>query len=99
MEQLEFLAIGKAKRENWLASMTPEEKAIMGKHLEYVRQMYTEGKVVLSGPCLDGAYGIIIYKAESAEDAQKMFENDPAVQTGVMDVELHPFKVGVMEGR
>ncbi|MFD0825963.1 hypothetical protein ACT8ZR_09875 [Neobacillus sp. M.A.Huq-85] len=49
MEQLEFLAIGKSKRENWLATMTPEEKTIMGKHLEYVRQMYAEGKVVLSG--------------------------------------------------
>lgn len=99
MEQLEFLAIAKAKRENWLGTMTPEEMAVMGRHLEYVKQMSSEGKVVLAGPCLDGAYGIIIYKAESAEEAQVMFENDPAVQAGIMDMELHPFKVVVMEGK
>lgn len=99
MEKLEFLAIAKAKRENWLATMTAEEKAIMAKHLEYVGQMFAEGKVVLAGPCLDGAYGIIIYKADSPEEAQEMFENDPAVQAGILNMELHPFKVGVMEGR
>jgi uncharacterized protein len=99
MEQFEFLAIGKAKRENWMATMTPEEKAVMAKHSEYVRKMFSEGKVVLSGPCLDGAYGIIIYKAKSIEAANEMFKNDPAVKAGVMDIELHPFRVGVMEGR
>jgi uncharacterized protein len=99
MEQLEFLAIAKGKRENWLATMTPEEQAIMGKHLEYVRQMSSEGKVILAGPCLDGAYGIIIYKAASFEEAQVLFNNDPAVQADIMDMELHPFKVAVMEGR
>ncbi|SDM78256.1 YCII-related domain-containing protein [Paenibacillus sp. yr247] len=99
MSQLEFLAIAKPKRENWLATMTPEEKMVMGEHLEYVRRMFSEGKVVLSGPCLDGTYGIIIYKADSPESAQKMYENDPAVKAGIMDTELHPYKVGVMEGR
>jgi uncharacterized protein len=96
---MEFLALAKAKRENWLTTMTDEERAIMEKHMEYVRRMFSEGKVALSGPCLDGAYGIIIYKAESPESAREMFENDPAVQSGIMHMELHPFKVGVMEGR
>jgi hypothetical protein len=31
--------------------------------------------------------------------AQEMFENDPAFQSCIMDLELHPFKVVVMEGR
>jgi uncharacterized protein len=96
---MEFLAIAKAQRENWLTTMTDEERVVMGKHQEYVRQMSYEGKVVLSGPCLDGAYGIIIYKADSPEMAQEMFENDPAFQSCIMDLELHPFKVVVMEGR
>ncbi|WP_134701216.1 YciI family protein [Ammoniphilus sp. YIM 78166] len=92
MEKLEFLAIAKAKRENWLTTMTDEERMVMGKHLEYVQRMFSEGNVVLAGPCLDGAYGIVIYQAESPEAAQEMFLNDPAVQSGILDMELHPFK-------
>lgn len=98
-QQLEFLAIGKAKRENWLATMTDEEKEVMTKHSEYVGKMFSEGKIVLAGPCLDGAYGMIIYKAKSLAAAQEMFDNDPAVKAGIMDMELHPFRVVVMEGR
>lgn len=99
MNQVEFLALAKARRENWLATMTPEEAEVMGRHLEYVKRMFEEGKVVFSGPCLDGAYGLIVYKAESPEAARSLYENDPLVQSGILDTELHPFRVGFMEGR
>ncbi|WP_160723625.1 YciI family protein [Bacillus sp. USDA818B3_A] len=98
-QQLEFLAIGKAKRENWLATMTDEEKEVMTKHSEYVGKMFSEGRIVMAGPCVDGAYGLIIYKAESFASAQEMYDNDPAVKAGIMEMELHPFRVAVMENR
>lgn len=97
MEQLHFLAIAKANRENWLATMTSQEKEVMEDHLEFVRKKFVEGKIALAGPCMDGAYGIIIYKTESIEEAKQMYESDPLVKAGIMDTELHPFKVGLME--
>lgn len=43
--------------------------------------------------CLDGAFGMVMYKAESEESARSMFENDPLVKSGIANTEFHPFKV------
>lgn len=74
--------------------MSEEEKAVFAKHFAYVNQMFSDGKILFSGACLDGAMGIICYLAESYEDALEMFENDPLVQSGFGDTQLHPFKMG-----
>jgi uncharacterized protein YciI len=94
MELLQFLGTAIPKKEKWLQNMTEEEKAIMAKHFVYVNQLSTEGKIVLSGACTDGAMGLIIYNANSYELALEMFENDPLVKSGIVHNEFHPFKVG-----
>jgi uncharacterized protein len=48
---------------------------------------------VITGACLDGAFGMVMYKAESEEIAIGMFENDPLVKSGITNTEFHPFKV------
>ncbi|MGF9965707.1 YciI family protein [Bacillus rhizoplanae] len=93
---MEFLVIAKSKRENFAATMTPDEQAIMGKHVEHVHQMFSEGKVVFAG---HGPFGIYVFRAESPEAAQEMYENDPLVKAGIAITELHPFKVGLIENR
>lgn len=97
MDQREFVYLFKPKRENFMQSMTQEEMAAMGKHSEYCKCLFTEGKIVQAGACLDGAYGIVVFKAESLEAAQHIFENDPAVQAGVVDGELHPYRVSMLQ--
>lgn len=86
MEQLQFLATAIPKKENWTQKMTDEEKAIMAQHLTYVNQLFTEGRILFSGACLDGAMGLIVYKAESYEAAFEMF--------GITNTDLHPFIAG-----
>lgn len=97
MEQLHFVSIAKAKRENWLQDITQEERAVMGQHFEYVEQLSSEGKVIFAGACLDGAFGIVVFKAESEEAARKIYENDPVVKAGILDTEFHLFKVGKLQ--
>jgi uncharacterized protein YciI len=41
--------------------------------------------------------GLIIYQAESFEDALEMFEKDPLIQSGLMETQLHPFKTGYVQ--
>ncbi len=94
MEQLHFLGTAKPKIENWLLNMTEEEKAIMAQHFAYVNELFSEGKVIFTGACLDGAMGVVVYKAESEETAYKMFENDPLVKSGITNTEFHPFRTG-----
>lgn len=93
MEVLHFLATAKPRRENFIQSLTEEEKAVMANHFAYTNQLFSEGKITFDGACLDGALGLIVYKAESEEAALEMFHNDPLVKSGIVDTELHPFRV------
>ncbi|PWK07016.1 YciI family protein [Tumebacillus permanentifrigoris] len=95
----EFVYLFKPKRDNFFESMTPEEMAAMGQHVEYSNRLFSEGKIVLGGACTNGAFGIIVFRAESPEAAQEIFDNDPAVVAGVVDAELHPYRVALLQGR
>lgn len=91
------MGIAKSRRENWFQNMTEEEKAVMGQHLMYVKRLESEDKLMMSGACLDGAFGILVYKADSQDAALKMFENDPLVKSGIVETEFHPFSVGYLQ--
>jgi len=99
MDQREFVYLFKPKRENFMQSMTQEEMAAMGRHSDYCKCLFGEGKIVQAGVCLDGAYGIVVFKAESLEAAQLIFDNDPAVRAGVVDGELHPYQVSLLQNK
>jgi uncharacterized protein YciI len=81
-QSMEFIETLRSKRENFVATMTPEEKAVMGEHFAYNRRLFEEGKILLGGAATDGAIGIIILRVGSAEEAQQIYENDPAVKAG-----------------
>lgn len=94
MEQMQFLATAIPKTENFIQNMNDQEKAIFAKHFAYVNQLFSEGKILFSGACLDGEMGLICYLAESYEVALERFKNDPLVQSGIVETQLHPFKTG-----
>ena len=71
--------------------MTPEERAAMQAHGAYQRQLTAEKKRILSGPCLDGAFGMGLFEAESAEEMGQMMDRDPAAISGLFTIEWHPF--------
>jgi uncharacterized protein YciI len=93
MELLYFVGQARPKRENFIQSMTPEEQAIFAQHFAYCEKLHSEDKLLLSGACSDGAFGMVMYKAETEAEARSMFENDPLVQSGITDTEFHPFKI------
>jgi len=47
---LTFLSTLRPKRPDFLATMTPEEKAVMEQHMAYTRQLFEQGKIVLVVP-------------------------------------------------
>ena len=96
---LTFLSTLRPKRPDFLATMTPEEKTVMGQHLAYTRQLFDQGKIVLGGAATDGAIGIIVWRVDSAEEMQRIYDNDPAVKAGIGYPELHPFRIGVLPVR
>ncbi|MBO9605689.1 MAG: hypothetical protein J7639_07045 [Paenibacillaceae bacterium] len=57
-------------------------------HLEYLNGLYKEGKVVMAGPFTDKKGGMVIYRADSFEEAQQLAEADPVIAEKARTLEL-----------
>lgn len=62
-------------------------------HLEYLDQLKAQGKVYLKGPFKDGSGGMVIYVADSLEEAQQLAQNDPYVVEGVRSLDLREWGI------
>ena len=76
-------------------TMSFEEDKIINEHFEHLKKGFDKGILILAGPCLDGAFGIVIFRAKSLKEAETFMNSDPAVTTGMMTAELHPFRVSL----
>jgi uncharacterized protein YciI len=57
-------------------------------HLDYLNKLFQEGKVVMAGPFTDKLGGMVIYKADTMEEAKQLAEADPAVTEGARTLQL-----------
>ncbi|HLF79846.1 MAG TPA: YciI family protein [Dehalococcoidia bacterium] len=77
---------------------TPLEAIALHEHFEYLSQLAVIGKLLLAGRTTtddETTFGIVIFEAKSEEDARRIMGNDPAIQEGVMEAELFPFRIAV----
>lgn len=73
---------------------TPEEgKQLMQAHLANIVRLADEGSLVIAGPFLDNGplRGIYIFKVETVEEARALTTTDPAIQSGSLEMDLHPW--------
>jgi uncharacterized protein YciI len=87
-------------RENFAATMTPEEKAAWAVHFERLQRLLEEGVLILAGPTM-GIHnmGITIFEAPDEATARRIMEEDPAIAGGFARGELHPFRASLIRGR
>ncbi|MGH2587429.1 MAG: YciI family protein [Dehalococcoidia bacterium] len=52
-------------------------------HREYLRALIEQGKLAAAGPFVDGSGALIIYEAESPEQAEALLTSDPFHEAGV----------------
>lgn len=72
----------------------PEKrKELLPKHREFLFSMREQGKIYAMGPFVDGAGGLVIYVADSLEEAQAMAEKDPYVSEKALRLELHEWRI------
>lgn len=62
-------------------------------HLAYLDDLEKKGKIYLKGRYVDGTGGMIIYKADSLDEARELATNDPFVIHGVRSCEIHEFLI------
>jgi uncharacterized protein YciI len=78
---------------------TPDEKQVLRDHFDYLKQALKIRQLILAGPCVDAAFGIVIYRANSMAEAKLFMERDPAIERGLMTADLHEYRISLLEGR
>ncbi|MFC7370562.1 YciI family protein [Fictibacillus iocasae] len=96
MNEQYFIYQLKPVRENLMVHQTVEEQSILESHFFYLKSLKNEHKLLLAGPCLDAAFGIVILQGLCEEEAHNVMQNDPAVYEKIMTAELHPFRVSLL---
>jgi uncharacterized protein YciI len=66
----------------------------MAPHVEYLKQLLNEGKLLITGPFLDKKRGgMFIVEVEDEEELKTIVKNDPAVRDGFSISEERPYKI------
>ena len=61
-------------------------------HMGNILRLVNEGKLIVAGPLgkNDNSYrGIFIFNVNSIDEARKLVETDPAINSGLLDVDLY----------
>jgi uncharacterized protein len=95
----EWLCIIRPPRATFMEDSSPEEDEIMGAHFEYLKGLLEEGTLILAGPSLEPPFGIIVFEAETEEEARRLIADDPSVKAGLQTPELHAFRASLLRRR
>ena len=77
----------------WTGSDTAETKSLESEQRAYVDSLVTSGKAVIAGRFDDDGEirGVYVLRAKSAEEAREWAETSPAVKSGHLIAEMHPW--------
>ncbi|MFN0139512.1 MAG: YciI family protein [Pyrinomonadaceae bacterium] len=67
---------------------------IFARHMANMKRLADEGKLVMAGPFMknERSYrGLFIFNVTTVEEAQKLVDTDPVIQSGMMIAELTPW--------
>jgi uncharacterized protein len=90
-----YVYIIRATRPGFQQAPTGAEEDMMGVHFDYLKKLLQDKILLLAGPCLDRAFGLVIFQAESDAAARQIAQDDPSVKAGIMSVEVHPFRISL----
>lgn len=71
-------------RPDFAFTMTDEERALMGRHADYLRAKLRERVMIMAGPVADpaGPWGLLILRAGSEAEAKAVTDGDPVARSG-----------------
>jgi uncharacterized protein YciI len=88
-----------APREDFGATMTAEEQAVWGEHVQLLTRRLDEGSLILAGPTLGAVNtGICVFEAPDEDAALAYMNEDPTIASGIARGELRPFRVAFLRG-
>ncbi len=78
---------------------TTEEDETISRHFAYLCDLEERSILIMAGRTLntdESSFGIVIFNADSDEDARDIMDNDPSVSSGVMRARLFPYRVALI---
>lgn len=76
-----------------LHMVNPEKNAqVLPRHIAYLEDLEAQGKIFARGPFTDGTGGLVVYIADTYEEAVEMAEADPHIVEEVRRLELKEWK-------
>lgn len=81
------------KGPKWSATHTKETEQMHQAHMARAAALLESGKAIVAGPLTDDGEirGIYVFRAPSAEEAKAWANDDPAVASGHLVAEMHPW--------
>jgi uncharacterized protein len=80
-------------------SWTERDGEVGAAHFERLRTATDAGTVILAGLSLDAdGPAVVIFEADSEEEAQRFMLEDPFVVHGLFTATLHPFRASLVRG-
>lgn len=82
------------------SAWTEADELVGEAHYERLREATKGGRVILAGRSQDGVGpALVIFRADSEEEARRFMEEDPFVAEGLFRASLHPFRASLVQGR
>jgi uncharacterized protein YciI len=81
------------KGPKWAPTHTKETEQMHQAHLARAQSLLESGKAIVAGPLTDDGEirGLYVFRAPSAEEAKAWAKDDPAVASGRLVAEMHPW--------
>lgn len=67
--------------------------AVRPRHIAFLEDTESKGHIFARGRFLDDAGGLVIYQADSLEEASRIAGQDPYLLEGVRELEIHEWEM------
>jgi uncharacterized protein YciI len=64
-------------------------------HKDYVKQLIAQGHEAKTGYWVEQGGGMLLFKANSLDEAKAIVAQDPLIQNGCVDYQLHEWRIVV----
>jgi uncharacterized protein len=63
-------------------------------HVDYLRTLFKEGKLLITGPFTDQkGGGMFILDVSDEDELHRIVDNDPAITSGISKAETRPYQI------
>jgi uncharacterized protein YciI len=76
-----------------MENIKPLNKELVESHVEHLKELKNQGKLVLCGPFTDYPGGMVIFTAENLEKATRIAQSDPFISSGCKSYTIRTLEI------